>query len=169
MYALSTMAMNHRALFVDPSGAGAPSFERERELAYDGVFQDEADLRAVSRQILTSLDLDGAYGVTRRKEGAIVITRNDLLAPRRLTFTPSTVGCDREEAHRPTRSRRFTGGGVMRPAIARPVWACSGHGHRRHGLLVLSRRDVVDMKVTAFGALALASGAGLFAFFLLTI
>src|SRR6186997_618757 len=90
MYALSTAAMNHRALFVDASGAGAPAFERERELVYEGVFADNAELRAISRQILGSVDLDGAHGVTRRKDGAIVITRNDLLTPRRLTYTPAT-------------------------------------------------------------------------------
>src|SRR5688572_3459503 len=89
MYALSTAAMNHRALFVDASGAGAPQFERERELVYDGVFPDQTDLRAISRQILTSLDLDGAHGVTRRKDGAIAITRADLLTPRRLVYTPA--------------------------------------------------------------------------------
>src|SRR6187200_2536915 len=90
MYALSTAVMNHRALFVDEAGNGAPQFQPERELTYDGVFPEGAELRTISGQILASLDLDGAHGVTRRKDGAIVITRNDLLTPRRLTYTPAT-------------------------------------------------------------------------------
>ena len=48
MYALSTAGMNHRALFVDAAGNGAPQFERERELVYDGVFPDGAELRTIS-------------------------------------------------------------------------------------------------------------------------
>lgn len=88
MYALSTAAMNHRALFVE---AGAPplQYEKERQIVYDGVFSENADLRTVSRQILASLDLDGAHGVNRRKDGAIVINRNDLTTPRRLTYSPA--------------------------------------------------------------------------------
>lgn len=88
MYAFSTAAMNHRALFVD-EGAPPVQYETERQIVYDGVFPENADLRTVSRQILSSLDLDGAHGVTRRKDGAIVITRNDLTTPRRLTYSPS--------------------------------------------------------------------------------
>src|SRR5262245_66536565 len=90
MYALSTAVMNHRALFVDEAGTGAPQFQRERELVYDGVFPDHAELKTISQQILASLDLDGAHNVTRRKDGAIVINRADLLTPRRITFTPAT-------------------------------------------------------------------------------
>src|SRR4029453_17812099 len=96
MYSLSTAVMNHRALFVDEAGGGAPQFERERELVYDGIFPNDAELRTISRQILASLDLDGAHGVTRRKDGAIVITRNDLLTPRRIPFTPAPRALDRK-------------------------------------------------------------------------
>lgn len=90
MYALSTAVMNHRASFASSTPGGAPGYEKERELTYDGVFPEDAELRTISQQILSSLDLDGAHGVTRRKDGAIVIVRNDLLAPRRLTFVPTT-------------------------------------------------------------------------------
>jgi hypothetical protein len=89
MYALSTLAMNHRALFSAKYGPGPLAFEKERELVYAGFLPENAELRAISRQILGSVGLDGAHGVTRRKDGAIVITRNDLLAPRRLTYLPA--------------------------------------------------------------------------------
>ncbi len=89
MYALSTLAMNHRAIFAARYGPGTVAFERERELAYDGVFPENAEPRVISQQIQSSVGLDGAHGVTRRKDGAFVINRNDLLAPRRLTYTPA--------------------------------------------------------------------------------
>jgi hypothetical protein len=90
MYAVSTLVMNHRALFVGRYGEGPVPFEIERERTYEGTFADGADLRTISTQILASLDLDGAHGVSRRKDGAIVINRNDLTAPRRLTYWPDT-------------------------------------------------------------------------------
>ena len=92
MYALSTAVMNHRASFAEP-GAPPPPFERERQIVYDGVFPENAELRTISRQILASLDLDGAHGVTRRKDGAIVISRNDLVRlaePMRSSEPPSS-------------------------------------------------------------------------------
>ena len=59
-------------------------------------FPENAEPRTISQQILSSVGLDGAHGVTRRKDGAIVINRNDLLTPRRLTYSPA----DRAPAHR---------------------------------------------------------------------
>jgi hypothetical protein len=175
MYALSTAVMNHRAWFVDESGAGAPPFERERELAYDGIFPDTADLRSISRQILSSLDLDGAHGVSRRKDGAIVITRNDLLTPRRVTYTPSThVLLIERMPHRTNtmlerfhRRRGYTTGYALDTVWAASVDVAIG----AMVFWVLSGLWMWwEMKVTrAAGALALASGAGLFALFLATI
>jgi hypothetical protein len=84
MYALSTLAMNHRTSFPAPA-----SFEREREIVYDGVFPDNATPQVIARQILASADLEGAHGVARRNDGTIVINRNDLVTPRRLTYRPA--------------------------------------------------------------------------------
>jgi hypothetical protein len=88
MYALSTLVMNHRALFVARYGEGPIPFEQERRLTYDSVFPENADLRTMSKQILMSVDLDGAHNVSRQKNGTIVINRNDLVTPRRLTYSP---------------------------------------------------------------------------------
>ena len=87
MYALSTLVMNHRAFFVERYGPGPAPFEVERTIVYDGVLP-EAEPRAVARQILASLDLDGAHSVNRRQDGTIVINRNDVTTPRRLTYSP---------------------------------------------------------------------------------
>jgi hypothetical protein len=89
MYALSTLVMNHRHFFVEKYGAGPVPFHRERELTYAGSFSPDTAPRDIARQVLASLDLDGAHGVNRRPDGTIVINRNDLLAPRRITYTPA--------------------------------------------------------------------------------
>jgi hypothetical protein len=175
MYALSTMAMNHRAMFASSAPGGAPAYERERELTYDGVFSDAADLRAISRQILSSAGLEGAHGVTRRADGAIVITRNDLLTPRRLTYMPSTGALSIERLPYRTnvmlerfhRRRGYATGYALDTAWAVTVdlaiaamvfWVLSG--------LWLWW----EMKVTRkAGALALAAGGGLFLLFVLLI
>ena len=175
MYALSTAAMNHRALFVDESGGGAPQFEREREMVYDGVFPTDAELRTISRQILSALDLDGAHGVTRRKDGAIVISRNDLLTPRRITYMPATHALLVERLpHRTNamlerfhRRRGYATGYTMDTAWAVTVDVAIG----AMIFWVLSGLWMWwEMKVTRrLGALALAGGACLFALFLATI
>jgi hypothetical protein len=175
MYALSTAVMNHRALFVDAAGNGAPQFQTERELTYDGVFPESTELRTISGQILASLDLDGAHNVTRRKDGAIVITRNDLLTPRRIIYTPASHALLIERLpHRTNaflerfhRRRGYATGYTMDTAwavtvdaaiVAMMFWVLSG-------LWMWW-----ELKVTRpLGALAFASGVGLFALFIATI
>ena len=89
MYALSTLVMNHRAFFTARYGPGAPPYAVERTAHYDGAFAGDAQPRAIARPLLASLDLDGAHSVTRRNDGAIVITRHDLITPRRITYIPA--------------------------------------------------------------------------------
>jgi hypothetical protein len=174
MYALSTAVMNHRAMFVDPD-APPPAFERERQMVYDGFVPENAELRTISRQILASLDLDGAHGVTRRKDGTIVITRNDLTTPRRITYQPTDRSVVIEQLplrgnaflERFHRRRGYTTGYRLDTAwavtvdaaiIAMVFWVLSG-------LWMWW-----EMKVTRrAGALALLGGAGLFALFLLML
>lgn len=89
MYAASTLVMNHRAIFIARYGPGAPPYQAERTIRYDGTFSENAVPRDISQAILASLDLDGSHNVTRRQDGAIVITRSDLTTPRRITYTPA--------------------------------------------------------------------------------
>src|SRR6185503_5828346 len=90
MYALSTLAMNHRAMFTAQYGSGPAPFVIEREMTYDRALPHGSDLRTISTQILASVSLDGRHTASRRQDGAVVITRDDLMLPRRLTFTPAT-------------------------------------------------------------------------------
>jgi hypothetical protein len=175
MYALSTAAMNHRAAFAGVYGEGPVPFERERRFTYDGTFPDAAEPRDVARQLLSSLDLDGAHGVSRRDDGTIVITRQDLLAPRRVTYSPAdrSVLIERLQ-HRPNallerfhRRRGYATGYALDTAWAVSVdlviaamlfWVASG-------LWMWW-----EMKATRrLGAAALLTGAGLFAIFLATL
>jgi hypothetical protein len=172
MYAVSTMVMNHRAYFVERYGPGPVPFEMESTRPYDGSFPLDADLRTISTQILGSLGLDGAHNVARRKDGTIVINRNDLTTPRRLTYSPAdhTLVVERMVSRPNALLERFhrrrgyaTGYGLdtawavtVDAAIAAMiVWVLSG-------LWMWW-----EMKVTRVAGLAaLASGAGLFALYL---
>lgn len=175
MYALSTIVMNHRAYFVERHGSGPVPFVQESTQIYGGSFPEDADLRTISTAILESLGLDGAHSVSRRKDGTIVINRNDLTTPRRLTYSPidRTLVVERmasrpnaflERFHRrrgyATGYRLDTAWAVTVDAAiaAMIVWVLSG-------LWMWW-----EMKVTRFAGLAaLASGAGLFALYLATL
>lgn len=175
MYAVSTTVMNHRAWFTARYGEGPAPFETERRLTYEGTFPDGADPRVMSAQILTSLDLDGAHGVSRRPDGTIVINRNDLITPRRLTYSPDTrqLVVERMQPRASALLERF---------------------HRRRGYATGYRLDTawavsVDLVIAAmvfwvlsglwmwwemkatrkYGAVALLGGVALFVVFLTTI
>ena len=175
MYALSTLVMNHRARFVANYGSGPVPFVTEREMTYDGVLPEGSDLRTISAQILDSVGLEGSHGVSRRPDGTVVITRNDLMWPRRLTFNPAT--------------RKL----VVEKMTFRPK-AFLERFHRRRGYATGYGLDTVwaiavdlaivgmvfwalsglwmwwEMKATrGLGTAALVGGAGLFVLFVLTI
>jgi hypothetical protein len=175
MYAVSTMAMNHRASFAARYGEGPVPFYPERELVYDGTFAEGADLTTISRQILSSLDLDGAHGVSRRKDGTIVINRNDLTTPRRLTYSPGSRRLVVERMqHRPNafleRFHRRRGYATDYPLDT--AWAASVDlAIAAMVFWVLSGLWMWwEMKVTrGYGAAAMLGGAALFVLFLMTI
>jgi hypothetical protein len=175
MYALSTLVMNHRAFFVERYGPGPIPFEAERTLVYEGVFPEGAEPRTISRQILASLDLEGSHGVNRRPNGTIVINRNDLTTPRRLTYSAA----DRTV--------------VIERIVDRPN-AFLERFHRRRGYATGYRLDTAwavsvdlviagmvfwvvsglwmwwEMKVTrGLGLMAILAGAGMFGLYLMRL
>jgi hypothetical protein len=175
MYALSTVAMNHRGFFAKTYGTGPVPFEKEREVVFASSLPPDAEPRAIARQILIALDLDGAHSASRRPDGTIVITRQDLLSPRRLTYTPASHTLLVEKIqHRPNallerfhRRRGYATGYALDTAWAVTVdlvivamigWALSG-------LWMWW-----EMKATRrLGALALVVGIGVFGLFLATL
>jgi hypothetical protein len=171
MYALSTLAMNHRTWFTGPPAA----FHKERELIYDGVFPEQAAPRVMAQQILASMDLDGAHTVTRRNDGTLVVNRNDLVTPRRITYTPADRRLVIERM--PVRANAFLERFHRRRGYATgytldTAWAVSVD------LVIVAMLFWVlsglwmwwEMRVTRkFGLLALLGGAGMFAFYLVAI
>ena len=168
-YALSTLVMNHS--WVPPT-----TFVLEREQTYDAVFPDGTPPQQIGAQVLADLGIDGAFNVQGpRPDGSMVITRQNLLAPRRITFTPDTrmLLVERME-RRPNafferfhRRRGYATGYRLDTAwavtvdaviVAMMFWALSG-------LWMWW-----EMKVTrAFGALAFLGGVGLFAAYLVML
>jgi hypothetical protein len=167
MYTVSTVYMNHK-----PRPGKPPVWELSQETTYDGVFPDGATHQAMARQILTSLDLDGAHQASRRPDGTVVIQRLAAVQPLRLTFTPESRklvierqkpdgGAFLERMHR----RR----GFQHPYGLDDIWAF---------LVDLFIAAMVfwalsglwlwwEMKVTRkLGLLALVGGIALFGFFL---
>jgi hypothetical protein len=81
-YAISTIAMNHRM-------PRPTVFVQERDLTYPNAFEPGTPPREIAQQILTDLNLEGAFGVQApAADGRLTINRQGMMAPRRITFTP---------------------------------------------------------------------------------
>lgn len=81
-YALSTIAMNHRM-------PRPTVFVTESDATYPNAFEAATPAREVAQQILSDLDLDGAFGVQGpTPDGRLIINRQGMLSPRRITYTP---------------------------------------------------------------------------------
>ena len=171
MYALSTMAMNHRDLFRAP-----PQFQTEREQSYAAAFPPDAKPRQVAEQILRDLRLEGAFGVQGpARDGRLTIVRQDPVTPRRILYTPGAgklviermvfrTSAFLEHLHR----RR----GYQQPYALEDTWAFSVD------LVIVAMVFWVlsglwmwwEMRLTRlWGALFALFGVALFAFFLVTI
>jgi hypothetical protein len=89
MYALSTMAMNHREFFRKVYGGKPAQFEKEREQTYTGLLAANATPSQAAVQILRDLNQDGTFSVQGRPDGErLTIFRQDPVIPRRITYTP---------------------------------------------------------------------------------
>jgi hypothetical protein len=176
MYALSTIVMNHRDFFREYYGGGLMRYEKEREQTYTGTFPADARPRMVAEQILSDLDLDGAYRVQGRLDrGRITIFRHDPVTPSKIIYTPENgklrieravfrsptvlVGLHHRRGYQHEYALEDTWGfSVDLVIVAMVFWVASG-------LWMWW-----ELKVTRrWGALCLAAGIGLFGFFLITI
>lgn len=88
MYAVSTVAMNHRAFFSGEAEEGL-RWEKRSEHAFDGVLPEGGTAGTQARVILASLNLDGAHNARWSKDkSALVVQRQRLRDPLRITCTP---------------------------------------------------------------------------------
>jgi hypothetical protein len=88
MYALSTMAMNHRDYFRKAYGGNPVLWEKEKEQTYPAAFPARAEPRAIGQQILADLGLDGLHNVNNAADGSLTIIRHDPVTPRRIRYRP---------------------------------------------------------------------------------
>jgi len=168
-YAVSTIAMNHRM----PRPA---DFVKEREQTYPNGFEAGTPPREIARQILSDLELDGAFGVQGpAPDGRLTINRQGMLTPRRITFTPAdgrvvverldleTSGFlnrfhRRRGYQQPFAADRAMAVSVDAVIVAMVFWALSG-------LWMWW-----EMRATRWWGIACATtGIGIFALFILTI
>lgn len=90
LYALSTMTMNHGEWIHSLYGDPVVKFEVESEHVFDGHFPDGAKPKDKALQILSGLRLEGNHNVRSEPNGRLVILRQDLVTPRRISYTPET-------------------------------------------------------------------------------
>lgn len=176
MYAISTMAMNHRGFFMAMYGPGPAPFEKVRETAYPGGFAAGTSSERMTETILRAVGLEGAHTSPPAKpDGTLVFQRQDIVRPYRITYTPSDGKVLVERA-------RFQWNNFM------------GSIHRRRGYQQPYALDdawglVVDLFIVAsiawaltglwmwwelkatrkWGLVSLGVGAALFAFFLVRL
>jgi len=90
MYALSTMAMNHRESFKKIYGEGPSPFVKEQELPYGASFPKDAPPSLIAQQVLSDLNMQGAHRARMSPDGLkLIINRSGPLWPRRITYTPA--------------------------------------------------------------------------------
>jgi hypothetical protein len=174
MYALSTMFMNHRG---GGHGAPPPTFEAERTLDYAPSFPAGAGREQMAERILSDLGLTGAYSLPGgpAQQGRLTILRQDPVTPRRVTYQSESGKLTIEKLtfrwsnflerlhRRRGYQHRFAledswGFSVDLVIVAMVFWVLSG-------LWMWW-----EMKVTRFwGGVFALLGAGLFAFFLVTL
>lgn len=167
MYALSTIAMNHR----DSFGKEPPVFAVEAERRFEGALP-ESDPRASARVLLASLSLDGAHTVRKAPDGTLTIQRLDPVTPRRVTYRPETKALRIERQVFRTNQfleRMHRKRGYAQDYLADDLWAAT---------VDLTIAAIVLWGLTglwmwwelkaarALGAICAAAGIGLFAFYL---
>ncbi|MDP6040646.1 MAG: hypothetical protein QGG64_19015 [Candidatus Latescibacteria bacterium] len=172
VYALSTIAMNHRSLidsFYDHK------WEAEREMSYPATFSGDIKRSTVAEQILQDLKLEGKYSVGGRLDKSIKITREDPLVRRRITYTPQFQSLKIERQafrssdflvhmhHRRGYDQKYTSDDFWAVSVdffilSTVLWAASG-------LWMWWELTVTRL----WGGLCIASGIALFGFFLVTI
>jgi len=176
MYAASTFVMNHRVQFQALYGGPLPAPVLEREQSYDAVFPDGANVRQTAAQILTSLDMEGAFNAnTRPRDGAIVINRLDPIAPRRITYEPAARKLTIERVPWQTRAyleRMHRRRGYQYDPLLEDAWAFAVDLFIAAAVFwVLSGFWMWwELKATRrWGVFAIAGGVALFGLFLVTI
>jgi len=90
MYALSTMAMNHREYFKDRYGGSLVNWQVEQEQVLTPQFKADASAQEMAESILKSVGQYGNFNANlSRDRQKLMINRSDPVTPRRFTYTPA--------------------------------------------------------------------------------
>jgi hypothetical protein len=176
MYAISTVAMNHRGWFEDYYGERAVQWEVESEERYAVTLGADPSRAEVANQILSHLGIEGAHNTGGRLGRRITITRDNPWDTRRITFTPSDslLKVERRLSRLPVilESLHRRRGGYQHPIVTEHLWSVTVD------LVIIAMMFWAgsgiwmwwEMSVTRrLGAIALGVGLLLYAFFLVTI
>jgi len=175
MYALSTLVMTHRNYVASFYATRNPAMQVERALDYSLTFPTNTTREEIGRQILLDLGLEGTHSVSGGRGGKpLIINRQHARALQRVTFDPakSTVLIEREGfrglnfLERMHRRRGYNeyplentwGFAVDMAVVAMAFWSISG---------IWLWWEIKATRVP--GLVALATGVGLFALFLILL
>ncbi len=169
IYALSTMAMNHRQSFQRP-----PTFVPEKELTFRSPFPPGTPPAKVAQALLDQVGMQGAHRVSASPDGVrLEIQRFDAVEPRRLTYTPADgrLLVEKQVYYMPAfLERMHRRRGFEQPYMVDDVWAL-GVDLFILALLFWAASGLWmwwEMKKTrVLGAALLGVGCTLFVFFIL--
>jgi hypothetical protein len=128
VYAASTIVMNHREFVRHVLGIAPPEFEKVSEQTYSGIFPEGAAPREKAQQILRDIGLDGAFNARMAKDGKLIVVRQDVLTPRRITLdsADSRLTVEREVFHTSAfLERMHRRRGYQQPYVLDDAWAVS--------------------------------------------
>jgi hypothetical protein len=90
IYALSTMAMNHREYFKERYGGTMVKWEVEKEQTLTPQFKPDSSAQEMATSILQGVNQYGNFNANlTRDRQKLTINRSDPVTPRRFTYTPS--------------------------------------------------------------------------------
>lgn len=90
MYALSTLAMNHRQFFKERYGGSLAHWEKEREQPFTMPLNANTPPRVMAEQVLRALSWHGNFNANLSKDRqTLTILRTDPVTPRRITYRPA--------------------------------------------------------------------------------
>jgi hypothetical protein len=176
VYLLSTMAMNHRPTMESWFGKAPPEFQFERTLEYDRIFSEDTTRKQAADQILADLDMSGTSWVSGNlNDGQLVILRESPLVVRRFTFSPAagTLTIERADFRLPTfLEEMHRRSGYSKSFLLDNLWAVTVD----LVILAILFWGISGIwiwwelrKTRVWGAICLATGVGLFTFFMLMI
>jgi hypothetical protein len=123
MYGISSFIISHHAWFrSDKEPPWETLFERE----YQHPVADQADVRAVAREILKENNLEGAFNAQRPNPGELRITRNTFFDLTRLTYSIMDQKLRAERQHvrwDQVILRMHFRGGYNQPLFLNKLWA----------------------------------------------